>query len=240
MKYRALFLDFYGTLVAEDDAIISAICSRVTNSKEDAQIQFAEYWSKTFSELCLNSFAGTFQSQREIELLSLSSAMSEYDVSGDPEQASAELFEYWRRPLAFADSAGFLSSCPLPICIVSNIDTEDILSAAGSHGWSFTNLITSEISKAYKPRPEIFRDALALMSVDAASVLHVGDSISSDIRGAAAAGIDTAWINRQGRNLPENLPGPTFEVRDLYELSFLLNRTAEPYPRTDEKGIVKK
>ena len=226
MRYRVLFLDFYGTLVAEDDAIISAICSRFSHATDDAGRKFAKRWSQIFAQSCLNSFTDTFQTQRELEITSLSSAMSEFEISGDSEKASEELYEYWRRPSAFSESDEFLSSCPLPICVVSNIDTDDILSAARTHGWSFKNLITSEITKAYKPRPEIFHDALALMGVDPASVLHVGDSLSSDIRGAATLGIDTAWINRTGRKLPENHIAPTFEFRDLSGLLALLNENS--------------
>ena len=140
MHYRVLFLDFYGTLVAEDDAVISSICSSFPNSTKDAGRWFGNRWSEIFAESCRNCFADAFQTQRQIELTSLSSAMSECAMSGDPEKASEELYKYWRQPSAYPEADEFLSSCPLPICVVSNIDTADILSAAGTCGWSFRNL----------------------------------------------------------------------------------------------------
>ena len=235
MKYRVLFLDFYGTLVAEDDVIISAICSRLPHADDEVRRKFATRWSQIFAESCLNSFAGSFQTQREIETASLSSAMSEFALVGDSTKASEELYDYWKNPAAFPESDAFLSSCPLPVCIVSNIDTADILSAAQNNGWTFQHLITSESARAYKPRPEMFQAALSLMRVDPASVLHVGDSLSSDIRGAAALGIDTVWINRKGRKRPENSIAPTFEFRDLLKLLALLKQGTDSQGKRSEK-----
>jgi FMN phosphatase YigB (HAD superfamily) len=49
-------------------------------------------------------------------------------------------------------------------------------------------------------------------------VLHIGDGRSSDVPGAQALGIPVAWVNREGRALPEGAPRPDLEWRDLREL----------------------
>jgi 2-haloacid dehalogenase len=56
---------------------------------------------------------------------------------------------------------------------------------------------------------------------DKAATLMVGDSLTSDIAGGRAYGIDTAWYNPDARN-PR--PGDTFtyEIRDLSQLLTLV------------------
>lgn len=168
--------------------------------------------------MCSEACDEAFKTQQEIELASLSAAMAEFSVVDDAREASEELYHYWRQPAAFPESHEFLKVCPIPICIVSNIDTSDLLSATNSHGWSFQHVVTSEMARSYKPRSEIFKMALSRMGGSASEVLHVGDSLSSDIRGAAGIGIATAWINRAGRKLPDNQVVPTYMTPSLSAL----------------------
>lgn len=73
-----------------------------------------------------------------------------------------------------------------------------------------------------KPEKSYF-DAV-LTSIGAAAhpdqALVVGDSLSSDIRGACSAGLDSLWLNRSGARPGPDLP--TYEVHSLAELGQLL------------------
>ncbi len=106
MKIRGLLLDFYGTLVAEDDAVISSICARVGQSLGDLEMAktFGRRWSELFTEMCCSSFGANFRTQKAIELDSLETAMKEVGVAGDPEEASLELYAYWQRPWVFIEA----------------------------------------------------------------------------------------------------------------------------------------
>ena len=73
-----------------------------------------------------------------------------------------------------------------------------------------------------KPAPEIFVEAMAQEGVAASEVLHVGDSLASDIAGAVAAGLDCCWVNPSGRRGPHR-PKPTYEVAVITELEGLLS-----------------
>ena len=53
-------------------------------------------------------------------------------------------------------------------------------------------------------------------------MLHVGDSDVDDVKGARAAGVRVAWLNRTGRARRADAPAPDFEIRDLTELLRLL------------------
>lgn len=59
----------------------------------------------------------------------------------------------------------------------------------------FAHTLISEEVGVNKPQPEIFRIALELNQVRADEALMIGDSYSSDIAGAKAAGIDQVWIH---------------------------------------------
>lgn len=85
---------------------------------------------------------------------------------------------------------------PLPIYIVSNIDTKDVLKAIDFHQLSPSGIFTSEDAKAYKPRKEIFELALKSTGLHADEVIHIGDSLSSDVKGASSVGIKAIWLNR--------------------------------------------
>ena len=67
-----------------------------------------------------------------------------------------------------------------------------------------TNMMTG-YAKSYKPRKEIFELVLSKVGLKASEVLHIGDSLSSDIKGVGAVGINTIWINRSGKDIPDNV-----------------------------------
>jgi FMN phosphatase YigB (HAD superfamily) len=50
----------------------------------------------------------------------------------------------------------------------------------------------------------------------------VGDSHFADVLGAKHAGLRVAWLNREGRALPEGVPQPDLELRSLGEVLKIL------------------
>lgn len=60
-------------------------------------------------------------------------------------------------------------------------------------------------ARAYKPRAELFNLALKKCGFSADEVIHIGDSISSDVKGASSIGIKPLWLNRFGKELPEGV-----------------------------------
>jgi putative hydrolase of the HAD superfamily len=85
-----------------------------------------------------------------------------------------------------------------------------------------------------KPNPAFFRLALDEAGVQPEEALMVGDSYRADVRGAWAAGMDAAWLNRQdGINItPTGEPAPT-DVRVIHGLDELpeIVRAGGPLPR---------
>ena len=60
----------------------------------------------------------------------------------------------------------------------------------------FESVTTSECSPYRKPEPEIFEFTLRKIEARAEEVLMIGDSLSTDVEGALAAGIKAVWFNR--------------------------------------------
>ena len=206
MKYSAVFLDFYGTLVHEDDVPISKIIQKISfhSRAKSPPEDIASYWWDQFHQLFENNYGLDFKSQRELETISIQKVLAYFQCESMDSNINRELFDYWIRPDLFKDTLPFLAQNILPVCIVSNIDRNDILQAIHYHGMTFENIVTSEDARSYKPRQEIFRMALERMKMSPQQVLHIGDSLSSDILGAHNCGIDSFWLNRKNRKIPEN------------------------------------
>jgi FMN phosphatase YigB (HAD superfamily) len=80
LKYKAVFLDFYGTLVHEDDDIIPIICEKIkANTSVDCNIrEIGSYWWKEFSDMFRNSQGELFQTQRMLGINSLSKTIKHF------------------------------------------------------------------------------------------------------------------------------------------------------------------
>jgi 2-haloacid dehalogenase/putative hydrolase of the HAD superfamily len=89
--------------------------------------------------------------------------------------------------------------------VVSNIDSADVLQAIEYHGLTPAGVFTSEDAKSYKPRKELFEYALKSTGLSAEEVVHIGDSLSSDIAGAVSVGIKAIWVNRNHREVPKDV-----------------------------------
>ncbi|MBD3242196.1 MAG: HAD-IA family hydrolase [Chitinivibrionales bacterium] len=81
----------------------------------------------------------------------------------------------------------------------------------------FSFVVFSQDIGIEKPDPAIFAAACEQAGCRPAELMHVGDSLRTDIAGANAAGAVSVWLNRSGaKNSSDILPD--YEVRTLAEL----------------------
>jgi YjjG family noncanonical pyrimidine nucleotidase len=91
------------------------------------------------------------------------------------------------------------------------------LARSALQGYFGAVIISEEVGSA-KPHPEIFETTFARMGhPPKEAVLMVGDSLSSDIRGGLAYGLDSCWYNPAGQPHPADL-AITYEIGRLDEL----------------------
>ena len=197
MKYKAIFLDFYGTCVAEDDVIIERIVSHIASESKVEALEVLRSWQ--FEDLCEKSYGETFKTQQQIEIITLQDVLDKFGVNTDVNELTEDLFNYWGSPPIYADTLEFLNNQSVPIYIVSNIDNEFLEEALQAIDFKFAGIITSEDVQSYKPRTEIYQRALSLCGGNAEGVIHIGDSFRMDVIGAANCGIDSIWIDRKNR-----------------------------------------
>ena len=131
--------------------------------------------------------------------------LDKFQSTANVKELSNLMFEHWVKPPIFEDSKDFFEKSMLPIYIVSNIDTDDINRAIEYHNLKPAGIFTSEDARAYKPRKELFELALKKTGLVPGEVIHIGDSISSDVKGASALGIHTLWLNRFGKEVPDGV-----------------------------------
>jgi putative hydrolase of the HAD superfamily len=84
-------------------------------------------------------------------------------------------------------------------------------------------VVTAAQCGAMKPDPAVFEAALALAGVAAADALHVGDSLTEDVAGAAAVGIEAVLVDRRGESSPGGPAGPPRGPTTLSSLTGVAN-----------------
>ncbi len=86
----------------------------------------------------------------------------------------------------------------------------------------FTEIFVSEAIGHQKPKKEYFDYVLShIGEKDTGRIILVGDSLTSDIKGANEAGITCVWLNLKGQTLPEEYR-PDYVVNDVREVRGIL------------------
>jgi putative hydrolase of the HAD superfamily len=86
----------------------------------------------------------------------------------------------------------------------------------------FDDFVSARTAGAAKPARVIFDAAVDAGGAGAHETLHVGDHPEYDVDGARAAGLRTAWMNRNGHAWPDELALPNVVINDLMQLDRLL------------------
>jgi putative hydrolase of the HAD superfamily len=84
----------------------------------------------------------------------------------------------------------------------------------------FETVVFAGYDTAAKPDPEPFERALSDLGVAPDVTLHVGNSLSSDVAGAQAAGLDAAWLDD---GTPDPDPTPDYVLDSLSDLHSILD-----------------
>ncbi|MCK4341733.1 MAG: HAD family hydrolase [Phycisphaerae bacterium] len=201
MELDGVFMDMYGTITTGDRAAVEATCREIvkdTGVKLSAHELSITWGERFFHAMDFHNNDG-FLNLFDLEAQTLIETMAALGVEIDPAPYVSRLSAYWQNPPLQPEVKEFLSAFRPPICIVSNADRADVEAALALHDIRVAGLVTSEDARSYKPDRTIFEDALRLTSWRRERVLHVGDSLHSDVGGALLAGLRSVWINRAHR-----------------------------------------
>lgn len=110
------------------------------------------------------------------------------------------------------------------LCIITNglADVQNRRIKNSIIGKYFEDIVISDEIKIAKPNPEIFNHALKNINHENKdTVLMIGDSLSSDIKGGNNAGIHTCWFNAGKKHNSTDIM-PTYEINSLSQIKELL------------------
>jgi 2-haloacid dehalogenase/putative hydrolase of the HAD superfamily len=223
MAIKALMVDFFGTLVKEEDGLVIGLCRSVMDTSPAVFNigEVARYWWEVSHERYMSYHGKDFVGLKELEMEAFAETVEHFNAKVSPREALLPIFRNRLTPQLFDDSRVFISRLPLPSVIVTNGDRSDIERALQATQLTVSNLITSEDVASYKPRKEIFEQALKSLGVAADEVLVVGDSLQYDIVPAQELGMHTAWVNRSRRAFTGG-QAPDIQVANLTQLRTLM------------------
>ncbi len=219
-KYKAVFLDFYGTVADGDAEAVERVCARVvadygmTVSAHELAVQ----WGTRFFQSVDACQQAGFRTLYACECDSLVETCLPLCGEIDPVPYADELADYMCVPPLHPEAKEVIQQLTLPVCCVSNADTDHLRAAIAHHQLAFADVVCSEDVQSYKPESEIFERALARMGLNADEVVHVGDSLHSDVEGARGAGIDAIWVCRDRRIFDKGSDQADHKISSLKEL----------------------
>lgn len=223
-RFDAVFLDFYGTLVTGDRQAVERTCAKVIadHGLPLTSPQLAERWGRNFFSEIERCNDDAFANLFDCECASLAETVSDQIADFDPTPYAVMLREYWSDPPIAEGALEGLRAIGLPVYIVSNADTADVQEAMRRRGIEATGVVTSEDARSYKPHARIFEAALAIAGVAADRVIHVGDSLHSDVSGAQALGMTACWVSYSDRILDIGDAAPCHKIMSLKDLPAIL------------------
>ena len=93
---KAFFVDFYGTVVHEDGAVIKVITQMIKDTGDGSDTsEIGSFWWTDFQTMFLNSFGNAFETQRDLERKSLEHTIVKFHSSADASKLSDMMFEHW-------------------------------------------------------------------------------------------------------------------------------------------------
>ncbi|WP_108352277.1 HAD family hydrolase [Limnohabitans sp. 2KL-51] len=157
----------------------------------------------------------------DLSFLRLQSIRALLQQAGDPvhlAEAAFEVFFAERQRVDLFDDAlpalGFWSA-KYPIVALSNGNADVHRVGIGQH---FHASVSAQSLGVAKPDLRIFVAGAAAAGVQLHEVLHIGDDAHADCVGALAAGMQVAWLNREGHEWTHGDMRPHLDVRDLHAL----------------------
>lgn len=214
-KIKAIFLDYTGTMVREDgDDTKKLIDFFMTNSDLNQPTEAVSMVWRLVKKYEMDSYLDSFLTEDEIVDEIIRVCEEKYHLHGDFAYLHATWQESWIHAPLFDDVRPFFEQCPYPIYVITNDGERYLRKSMEEKGLAPAGLISAETVKAYKPHKEIFEEALKVAGCDKNEVVHIGDSVQSDIVGAENAGIKGILLNRRNETIDSGI----ISANDLMEV----------------------
>ena len=196
---KAVFLDYTGTMVREDDPYTMRLLKIFLSSSslKDPKTALGTVWG-LIKKIEWECYQDSFIKKDEMVDRILDICVKEYQLRADLD----ELHKIWRNswihaPL-FEDVKPFVNRCALPVYVVTNDDLCYVEQSLEEKKLQVAGIISAEAVRACKPHKEILEEALRVSGAAPSEAVLIGDSEESDMKCALENGIVPILLDRKG------------------------------------------
>ncbi|MAO40034.1 MAG: haloacid dehalogenase type II [Pseudohongiella sp.] len=223
---QALVFDVFGTVVDWRGSIIRE--GNLLNQQKGYDIdwgEFADRWRSGYGPAMNQVRSGELPWTKldDLHRMVLDDLIIEFELTGLSEAEIQHLNKVWHRLTPWPDAIAGLTRLreKYTIATLSNGNVSLLLNMAKNAGLPFDTILSAELSRRYKPDPEAYLKAAELFSLPPEQVMLVA-AHPSDLRGAARAGLRTAYVHRPMERGPERpTVAPAQDEFDLFAEDFI-------------------
>jgi len=216
---KALFIDYTGTMVKEDEPYTRELLGYFLKHSDlkGPDEALAAVWGKV-KELEAKSFGDDFIVNDERVGKILDYCVQDYGLKGDLDYMHETWRKIWVHAPLFDDVKPFFDRCTKPVYVLSNDDHVYLEESMKEKGLNPAGIISAEAAKACKPDRAIFEKAFEISGVKPDEALFIGDSITSDVKPALELGINPVLIVRNSGADRSAVPESVRVIGSLDEL----------------------
>ena len=217
---KAVFIDYMGTTVDEHSPEMAEIVRRICkNSSFHDPRQVQRFILDIRRHYEANSYLDAYLTQDEIVDRLISDMVEQIRLTDEPSALRGLIRSHWVNTSVFPDARTFFDQCLFPISIITTIGLPYMEQALQNNGLKAAGVVSADSARAYKPRREIFDEALWVSGCTPGEVVHIGDSYDTDVVGARGAGIRPVLLLR-GRERQHDDVGAADDLEQALELIF--------------------
>ena len=227
MSYNCILLDFDETLVSfsqSEHECIAKLYNKYSIPSTEENIRYYH----TINEECWSEYEKGNLKKKELHKKRVQKVIDKFGIKGVSGEALNREYEHYLKFSAHVIDGAieFLQDIEdyATVAIVTNGDEEtqqNRLRLSGIIEYA-DGVFTSDSVEYNKPDKRIYTTTLKKLGVEnTKSVLVVGDSLYSDIKGGINAGLDTCWVNFNGKENTTDIK-PKYTVRDYTELKRII------------------
>lgn len=215
-KLRAFLFDAYGTLFDVHSVVLRGGAGIPGDLHALSQLWRRKQLEYTWLRALMDRYEGFWH----ITEAALRSTARELSIEATDRQLE-QLMQAYLFPAAFEDARSALEGLKgtSPLAILSNGSPAMLDSAVRHNGFEsyFTEIISVDRVKTYKPSPRVYALGPEILKIPAAEILFVSSNLW-DAAGAKAFGFKVCWCNRSGASMEDLGFTPDFTVRSLDQL----------------------
>ncbi|WP_226364553.1 haloacid dehalogenase type II [Pseudonocardia sp. ICBG162] len=223
MTIDVVVFDVLGTLVDEPSGLRDAVAAAVPGMDQDTAADLARLWQAHVAGEQERIVGGGRAFVPGHVLDAEAAAVVARAAGVDDPDVVATLGDAGTRLPAWPDSADGLARLAraFPVVGLSNASRTTLLRLAAGAGLRWHQALSAQDARTYKPAPAVYRLAVDLAGAPPGRTLLVA-AHAWDLRGAAAAGMRTAYLPRPGGDPPADDDCVDLHVTDMAELAATL------------------